>query len=58
MEIQLKVVDGFRIFFQKQGSDTLKFRSVLIYGREQESRKNLQFLKIKFIKKFHLTEKV
>ena len=33
--LHIKVVDSFRIFFSKTGSDT--FRSVLIYGKEQES---------------------
>ena len=39
-------------FFSRTGSDT--FRSVLIYGKEQESRKKFHNL----AKNFHLPERV
>ena len=34
---KLKVVDSCRIFFWRKESDT--FRSVLVHGREEETRK-------------------
>ena len=49
----LKVVDLCWIYFRKKGSDT--FRSVLIYGKEQKSRKILFH---NCAKKIHLPEKV
>ena len=47
----LKVVAGFR-FCSKTRSDT--FRSVLIYGKEQEPRKKYYII----VQKFHLPEGV
>ena len=51
--LSLKVVDSCQIFFLKTGSDT--FRGVLIYGKEQESRKKIFHNRTKNI---HLSEKV
>ena len=50
-ELKLRLLTHVR-FFLKTGSDT--FRSVLIYGKEQESRKKIFVI----VQKIHLPEKV